>query len=256
MDEDLGLDLLHGLLSSEESEQILEHLAACPPCEKRFQDMVGERERLRARRVLPHGDRATGRQGDGVREKEPLRHRKLLGDRWRGFLGSMLRPRLAWVPVAAAAVLLLIVLRPSPGTKELQLLPTSFEGTRFRASVAASSTELEAGLDAYAAKDFRRAERLLDKATISGPLETVRKVYLGSTLAWRGKHEDAAQVLEEVALPTLPDPWGGEARWTLYVSLKEIDQEARADSLLRVLAKEAGPVGDRARALMLDDRSE
>jgi TolA-binding protein len=248
VDEDLGLDLLHGLLSHEESERVLEHLAECSPCEKRFQEMVGERERLRALRALP----------EGARQDRPSRTGRLLKDRWEDFLGSMRRPRfqLAWIPVAAAAVLLFIVLKPDPGTEMLQQLPTSFEGTRFRASVAASSAEFEAGLEAYAARDFKRASQLLGKATTSGPLETVRRVYLGSALAWRGKHEEAAKVLEDVALPTLPDPWGVEARWTLYVSLRETGQEAKADSLLRVLAKEAGPVGDRARGLLTDDRAE
>ncbi len=258
MSEDLALDLLHGLLPTAERDKVLSHLAICPACEAAFRKMVTERERLRATRVL-----RTLRGGDLVvepvseREKSSVGLAERLAGLWGGFLKSMRRPRLRLVPVAVVALLLVILLRPGPDTSLLHPLPAASEDTHFRASAAASSAaasseELEAGLDAYAAEDFKRAVELLESTTTSGSLETLRKIYLGSALAWNGRYHEAVTVLEGVAEPVLPDPWGGEARWTLYVSLRKTGRGARADSLLKILAGEPGEVGERARSLQAE----
>jgi hypothetical protein len=76
----------------------------------------------------------------------------------------------------------------------------------------------------------------------------VRKVYLGSALALRGRHREAVAVLESLDLWLLPDPWGAEGLWTLSVELRAMGKIARADAILGELTREPGPVGDRARA--------
>jgi hypothetical protein len=48
----------------------------------------------------------------------------------------------------------------------------------------------------------------------------------------------------------VPGEWGLEARWTLYVSLHESKRTTAASSLLKALAKETGPVGERARRVL------
>jgi hypothetical protein len=85
---------------------------------------------------------------------------------------------------------------------------------------------------------------------MTGSLEGVRAVYLGSALALSGRYGEAADVLRGVSLTAIPDPWGREARWTLYVALVECGRGQAADSLLKSLAEEPGEIGRRARGMM------
>ena len=223
--DDTLLDLLHHLLSVAESGRVLAHLAACPRCEDRFRERVGERERLRATRVLrvaPDGDLAMERAEPAVRgEAGAGGIRKALARRWIEFAQGFRRPRyqLAGGLAVAVALLVLIVLpefRELPGGDGLVWLPSSFEDARFRSSSPdVVEGDLALGLEAYANRDIDRAIDLLNRAETSGALETVRKVYLGSAFAWKGEYEKAAEILEGVASRSLPDPWGSEAWWTL-----------------------------------------
>jgi len=174
--------------------------------------------------------------------------------RWRRFSDDLrlfrYRPAMG---LAAALAVLLVVLLPRlsgpPGSDRLRWLPTSFNDARFRASTASvPSRAFEEGLDAYSRRDLRRAIRSLEEAQVSEPLETIRRVYLGSALAWSGRFPEAVDVLQDVSDPALPDPWGSEARWTLWVALKGMGRASTADSLLSVLVEEPGDVGQRARA--------
>jgi hypothetical protein len=132
----------------------------------------------------------------------------------------------------------------------LNWLPLSAGGPALRSSLEITTDkDLAAGLDAYGARDLDQAITLLERAEASGQLETARKIFLASALAWSGDHAEAVSLLRTVYTPILPDPWGAEARWTLYVALRESGQTASADSLLSILAQERGDVGDRARRL-------
>jgi len=106
------------------------------------------------------------------------------------------------------------------------------------------------GLQAYEARDLDNAIELLAGQEAAGLQETIRRIYLGSALALKGRSAEAVSVLRTVRAQTLPDPWGSEARWTLYVVLRECGSQSAADSLLRVLARERGQVGERARRFL------
>ncbi|GEM_PF-3228318 len=255
--DDTLLDLLHHLLSESEAGQVLTHLAACPGCEDRFRERVAEQERLRATRVLrvaPGGglviERPTPEIPGQVEAGGGMWN--ALGRRWAGFVEGFRRPQYRWAGglVVAVAVLLLVLVPRFGGLSGgdgLVWLPNSFDDARYRSSSpGVLDGDLASGLEAYANRDIDRAIRFLGRAEASGALETVRKVYLGSALAWKGEYERAADVLEGVASRALPDPWGREAWWTLYVALKKSGRTAEADSLLSVLAAEPGDIGDRA----------
>jgi hypothetical protein len=107
--------------------------------------------------------------------------------------------------------------------------------------------EFSASLEAYDRGEFERAAEFLRDARASGPVETFRSIYLGSALAWTGDYAGAVEVLEEVPFDLVPDPWSGEARWTLFVSLRGAGNVARADSLLEELKLDSGVIGERAR---------
>jgi hypothetical protein len=257
--EDAILDLLHGLLPGPEADRLLAHLAACPPCEELFRERAAERERLRAGRVLrtaPGGDLVIGRPEEEIRDPAALDGRGpgSVGHGWGRFFDGLrpFRYRPATGLVAALAVLLAVLLprlSGSPESDHLRWLPTSFNDARFRASTASvPSRAFEEGLQAYSRHDLKRAIRNLEEAQVSEPLETIRRVYLGSALAWSGRFPEAVDALQDVADPALPDPWGSEARWTLWVALMGTGRASTADSLLSVLAEEPGEVGRRARA--------
>ena len=111
------------------------------------------------------------------------------------------------------------------------------------------SQELLAGLEAYSRDDLGLSVLLLDKAQVTGQLETLRRLYLGSALARQGEYVRAARLLRNMAITELPDPWSMEGRWTLYVALKGSGETTAADSLLTVLRQDAGELGARARAV-------
>jgi hypothetical protein len=58
------------------------------------------------------------------------------------------------------------------------------------------------------------------------------------------------EILRACPLAKIPEPWRGETRWTLLVSLHGAGEAAAADSLLRVLAEQPGAIGARARGLL------
>lgn len=275
--------LLNGFLSPAEQVATLRHLAACPACERSFRERVIERENLRSLIALRSGpdgevvfERLQEQMSDEATAKDPLlpdaRHGEQteaapagldrLQPRWadsvaatlRSLWAGLCRPRYQ-VGLGLVAIAVVLILLVWPHQKERQALtlywmPVSSEGSSVRSTAkAASNPDLAAGIDAYAARDLDLAITLLQGAQTSGQNETLRKVFLASALAWSGNHADAVSILRTVRAQTLPDPWGSEARWTLYLSLRECGPKATADSLLRVLAQEQGEVGDRARRL-------
>jgi hypothetical protein len=58
------------------------------------------------------------------------------------------------------------------------------------------------------------------------------------------------EILEPVRFSSVPEQWGREAHWTLFVALRGAGRDASADSLLRILAERPGEVGERARRIL------
>jgi hypothetical protein len=238
----------------------------CPACEKLLQERAAEGARLEATRVLrtqTGGGLVLEKRGTAFRAYQPEgKYRRI-----RGFLAQLPasvlsgfrkpRYRLAGALAAAAAVILLVTWFQYVGTPTepyLRLLPTySFQLQARETGAAVAGDDLTAGLEAYDDGDFERAEALLERAGVTELDEThemIRRIYLGSTLAWRKKHLESVKILEKVSFPLVPGEWGAEAQWTLYVALKESGRGSSADSLLQILATKTGGVGERARKLL------
>lgn len=262
LDEHLILDFLQGLLSSTEAGAVLSHMVDCPACERLFKERAKEAECLDATKVLrftPDGELRVERRGAALREPRPeIRRLEFLPNGWKGILAGFSRPRVRLAGVLAAAVVVLLVgwvyfsgTRDDP--RLFMLRPFSFQLQPREVTNALPVEDLTTGLEAYSEKDFERAIEYLENAgasELSDVHETVRIIYLGSALAWNGRYEEAAELLEKVPFPLVPGEWGGEAHWTLYVSLRATGKEARADSLLHILAGRSGEVGERARRLL------
>ncbi len=265
LDENSCLDLLHGLVPAEQRDRYLAHLGDCPACEQVLRSVVAEREHTRAvwdLRVLPNGRYVAERLGEPARRQVADETTGPGASKWRRLRFVAGRPRLRWAFGLAAAVTVVFlalwpVVQPAPDSSLLQVLPSYAADVRFRDAVdALDNADLTAGLQAYAAGDLGQAIELLGRAEVTGPIDTVRKLYLGNALAFEGQFHRAVQVLENEASGTLPDPWGSEARWTLFVALRASQRQASADSVLKVLAAEPGEIGDRARTFLAGGGNE
>jgi hypothetical protein len=243
--EHLCIDLVLDLLPEKEAEAAMRHMAACHGCEERFREISAEWERLSARagELGPHTSAATDAVGKSVGSRENLLNRIA-----RAFAGPRGRLGLAAGAVAIALLILLPIRRTDPNQGLLQRLPALDTPTQKRGALRSIQNEatLE-GLDAYARGDYDDAARHLSEVTTSGPEDYLRRVYLGSSLARTKEYAEAVEVLEDLSFDLIPEPWAGEARWTLYVALAAAGHDARADSLLAILAKEPGEIGSRAR---------
>jgi len=160
--------------------------------------------------------------------------------------------------LAAAAVVVLVLMLPRAPeistTLELQVLPSySFQLESRDVPESRASNDLKAGLLAYDRREFRRAAQLLQRLEtldLDDVDQAVRQIYLGSALAWNGKHEEAVEVLRTVSFVSVPGEWGREAQWTMFVALEGAGREASADSLLQILAGKPGEIGQRARRVL------
>jgi hypothetical protein len=258
LDDDQIIDLLQGLLTTEERNEAFEHMRVCPTCEEFVRQEAADLERLRAAGVpvLPRADlpsaavqsRLAGWVDDPAdRSPLPLPLRTTRRPRWA-----------AWLGVGAAAAAAIVVLaRVSPLTHrgrplpEVGWLPVAGDLSILRSgSVDANLVD---GLAAYDRHDLPRAIALLRHPQSDSPYEPyerLRRVYLGCALAASGEHAEAVSVIKSVPyLENMPEPWSQELQWAFHVSLAATGDRRGADSLLRVLAAEPGPVGERARHL-------
>lgn len=256
LDEDACLDLVCGLLGVTERERALEHIAACPACERMFMRAAGHAERVRARgniEVLMDGTVTLTRMQPSATVSDqpefPQKNSRVVPIRRFA--------RFAAVTAAAAAVLLMITVRElhhSPADERLRSLPALGEPVTLRSTPATAADErLGTAAEAYARGDLREVVRRLQNEEFSGQADVLRRIYLGSALARLGDFNGAVAILESIPFESVPDPWGGEARWTLYVALSAIGRTSDADTLLTELARQPGEFGDRARAALGTD---
>jgi len=228
--EDRWLDFVNGLVTAEARDEMLRHARGCPACAEHLRESAAAFERARAR--------ATLQDWDG-----------------RRFANVLAPRRVRWLPIAAAAAVLVVAagigwraLHPplalAPGA-----LPAPDASIVTRTSGSANDVPaLRRGLDAYRHGDYAGARRLLDAVRASGAAEDVRRLYAGSARLQTGDVRGALALLQSVDGSRVPEPWYGEWQWQLCVALASAGQSARADSLRRVIAERPGPVGDRARA--------
>ncbi len=214
------IDLLHGLLSPEEEEAALAHMAICPACEDAVREAVAHAERSRTgpRRIL------------------------------RVPVSSL---RYAGALAGAAAVLWIVLAQPWKPAPDVPVFPlptqVAFVASRNTALGTCGDADLVAGITAYDQQDLDLAIASLVRADVSGPCDTFRKVYLGSAYALQGDHRSAAETLLDVDFQQVPEDYD-EALWALYASLSRVGPQSWADSLLGVIASSGSrAVRERAR---------
>jgi hypothetical protein len=192
---------------------------------------------------------------------DPLRAERATGDGAQGMprhgAEGVTRHRTSLLAAASIAALVGVLWvardrttldRPAAADAAARLPAARLRGAIRGLSLAAGDSLIVTGLDAYNRGDYAAARRALETAGRAGRMENVRRIYLASTLLELDDAAGAADALRDVDLRWVPEPWKSEARWTLATALAHTDRHAAADSLFGVLAREAGPVGDRARA--------
>lgn len=242
------LDLLHDLLPPEEKKKALEHLAECPTCAELLRKRVAHCESVRSRGVPEIKEPAlAGKAYAGQTEDDHLR------GLWGRIREGMYWPAVRYASVLAVVLVALMLIVPQLLTDrgdnpQLEWLPPLGEELKLRDQTPALDKEtLAAGYAAYAKHDLKLAAKLLAEVEVSGPHEAIRRAYLGSALAWNGKHEQAVSVLQAIEIKTLPEDYD-EALWALYVSLRRLDRDSEADALLEDLVHRGHVVAERARA--------
>jgi hypothetical protein len=103
------------------------------------------------------------------------------------------------------------------------------------------------GLDAYRNHDAKSARRLLATARVTGPMEQVRRIYLGSAELQLGRPDDALETLRSVDVSSVPEPWRGETLRGLALAHAALGHASAADSVWRILSSRPGELGEEAR---------
>jgi hypothetical protein len=262
LNEDLCLDLIHGLLSRRAADQVMDHAASCAACEEMLRMQAARMERLRSSEVYSRlADRDLPRDAEqwlaSSRSREdlsgtarPLRETTLIARLKRRLMYRHGLPYAAGLVAATAAVLLLVwpAAHRSPDVADLTWMPSATIIFN-RGDGSSSSRDLEDALTFYGKHDLNTSIRLLEHADATGQSDVIRRIYLGNALAHQQRYGEAIQILRSLSAEPIGEPWGGEMRWTLLVSLRESGGTASADSLLAILSKEPGEIGERARAL-------
>lgn len=231
--EDWLINLLNGLLTSDAEQIGLSHLSSCQRCEERFQQLARERERLVA---APKPHFTAGRLVlDSPRTKARRRPSRI----WFG-------------SVAAAAALALLFFGPAlwqPRQEVLEYwLPVDQPEALLRSSPPSEQAgEFLAALEAYRARDARKALELLQNARVEKDEVALRDLYLASALVLIERYTEADSVLQRLEIRTLPQPWRRQARWVQYIAFRKSAQSDRAAEILESLVDEPGDIGERAR---------
>lgn len=181
-------DLVSRVLTRDEMARIQGHIVVCPDCEKRIQLAVGEAERIRSG-PQPGRDRS----GAIVLSSPVQPARRFSTSRW-GVLGGL----------AAAATLAVMWFVQSPRDPGLDWIAAPELVTLRSDSV---DPQLLDGLRAYDRQDAGETVRLLESAHVSGPYESIRRIYLASAYLHIGRPEDARTALDGVPMETLPPEW-------------------------------------------------
>jgi hypothetical protein len=255
LDEDRLLDLVLGFLRPAEESACLSHLRECSACEESARSLASDRVRFRIR---VHESRAAegasltpdrGDQGAESRAAHSARQSARVSW-WR-------RPRLVWaVPITAVAIVILMYVpqagRDVPDRPE----PVWLRDPTWRIVTSRGETntqfdpDLRAGFEAYGRRDIAGAVPLLERARAEGDMESLRRIYLGSALVLSGESRRAIGVLRSISAEEIPATLRDETGWTLLVALSGAKETVSADSLLTLLGRQPGAVGDRARQLL------
>ncbi len=224
------LDLVLGATPRGASAEALRHARHCADCERRFLDLVRERELARMR---PAPAFRNGR----IELADP---RATPGPRPAG-------SRRRWLVLAAASAVLVAVTGTAllVGVRPVAVAP-------YRPPIIAAPLEhREAGsdlrtsfeqdvFDAYRRGDDERVVELFRADPFAGSRPDLLLLLAGAQAA-RGAAAAAAETLERLEVPTLPLPWRDHARRLQYDVFRAVGRDPQAFQALVPLAESNVP---------------
>ena len=238
--EDQLIDLLGGLLSRTEESESLAHMRGCALCENHFRMLTRERESLRA---MP-SPRFVG--GEIVLPRYDLIHSRprIFRSRRANWIGA--------AAVAAAVVTIALATHlfgPSPSDAEDYWLPAPNQ-VIVPAPESGPPTHMQMAIEAYEDHDPARALALLENVGMphrNEETEMLRRLYQASALVNDDRPREAQQILDDLDISQMTEPWRARANWVQYLMLRKSDQISRADHVLKELLDEPGEIGEMAR---------
>ena len=225
------LDLVLGFGSADARARWLGHAAACGECRasleaSRETHRTAQAEWSAARECL--AARAPARGGAG---RAVAGHGRLLAGAAVAAAAALVVLAI-WGPPRGAAVLHAIPLRP---------LPAKVQFTTLRDTAGALRRSVRDGVEAYARRDYAEAADHLRGGDAKDPSDDLRRIYLGSALAFLGRDREAAAILDSVDPDRIPEPWKSEVMWSLASVQLALGNVARADSLVTALTSGRAP---------------
>ncbi|MGH9868522.1 MAG: hypothetical protein ACREAA_10215 [Candidatus Polarisedimenticolia bacterium] len=233
--DDRLIDLVLELPEPGEQRRALDHVLACPACEKRFQELCRESELLRGL-AGPAGITlqrpSTGRAARASHHPPPAARSRLV----------------AWAGAAAAGILVVaaMVFWPRNERRLDYWLPVEQERIVARSGSAdAANRAVREAIDAYRRHETSRVVELLQGSAALNEHEPL-KLILASALVWERRPDQARALLAELKVETLPLPARDRARWILATALRQSGDDAAARAILADLASRPGELSDRA----------
>jgi hypothetical protein len=149
------------------------------------------------------------------------------------------------IATLAAAIVVVVLMRPTDQGRLGQIAPPAYIGTAVRASPDSVVAAIDRAMQAYSAKDFRTAARLLAEAARSDSSAAVA-FYLGVSLFQTGDTEGALRSFGRAQTP-VSNPYAEDA--TIFAA-KALVRLHRPDSAAALVQRAfaAGHSGDALRA--------
>jgi hypothetical protein len=234
VDDDRLLDFVGGYLAPPDQTAALDHARACDECAARLQTYAATHEIARARAV---------QAVSAARAPLPRTWWRDASLRRYGSIAAML-----FVASTASFVWWTTTHRVPPSARAIDWLPSPDPSVLTRGSANAEAfQQIGRGLAAYRAHDAATAVSLLEAVQVDGPLEQVRVMYLGNALLQTNRAREALRVLRSLSWNLIPEPWNGEAQWSLSLAMALSGETESADSLLTALSARQDDIGERAR---------
>jgi len=263
--DDRLLDAAHGLLPEAERREVVAHCRGCGECATRLKSVAATHERAFAFAAGALG--AASGFGPAAPPHRPAREGRVPGsDDPPGSVARIHRlPRSAVgrrhgtartvAALAASFAIVSVVAYVWTGSRAVRVprepvawLPAPEANVLTRDSLdAAADPRVAEGLAAYRDRDAMASRRLLRSARAAGPLEQVRRIYLGNAELQLDQPRAALETLRGVDLALVPEPWQGEARWSLALAYSRTGRGRAADSRWELLSKRPDEIGERAR---------
>jgi hypothetical protein len=151
---------------------------------------------------------------------------------------------------AVAAVLAFVMLFPRQTSESLAeyWLPTDRAEALLRSDpVPDPDSRFFRALTAYRNRDAAETARLLEASSVPDGYKDLRDLFLASSLLLDGHAREAAEVLDAMDLDTLQQPERRRGQWILYIALRKLGEDQRADTILDELAGADNDIGVKAR---------